>query len=341
MTKGSASGLRSRTCISTPAMASTPPAANAVKRARQAQIEDQRTARDVVASRASPCHSSAMLDRDAAAQQRQRRTRSAWPASQQEHAARAGFTAERTAVHGSSPIAPVRWRVARRLWNNPRDRSEPAHDRFHRCRRLSRQRRNRPDARRPPGLPRRPHRRPRLAISPRRRAAARDARRGAVPRAQGRDRPRPRGCEARGGTRSWLRYRLPQAIRPQEQPSALHRPEAALVPAATASARRTACDLDSTSEPEFERWRWVDYWTPVREVIYFKRAVYARALDELARTCLSATTRRRCRNGPSRRSICATLRAAASKQADGLAASERLHHRPGSRLRSGTASALR
>ena len=41
--------------------------------------------------------------------------------------------------------------------------------------------------------------------------------------------------------------------------------------------------FDSTDEPEFERWRWVDYWTPVREVIYFKRAVYARALDELAR----------------------------------------------------------
>ena len=27
--------------------------------------------------------------------------------------------------------------------------------------------------------------------------------------------------------------------------------------------------------------RWVDYWAPVREVIYFKRAVYARALQEL------------------------------------------------------------
>jgi putative (di)nucleoside polyphosphate hydrolase len=25
----------------------------------------------------------------------------------------------------------------------------------------------------------------------------------------------------------------------------------------------------------------VDYWSPVREVIYFKRAVYARALEEL------------------------------------------------------------
>ena len=43
-------------------------------------------------------------------------------------------------------------------------------------------------------------------------------------------------------------------------------------------------DLESHGEPEFESWRWVDYWTPVREVIYFKRAVYARALDELART---------------------------------------------------------
>jgi putative (di)nucleoside polyphosphate hydrolase len=27
----------------------------------------------------------------------------------------------------------------------------------------------------------------------------------------------------------------------------------------------------------------VDYWSPVREVIYFKRSVYARALDELGR----------------------------------------------------------
>ena len=40
--------------------------------------------------------------------------------------------------------------------------------------------------------------------------------------------------------------------------------------------------FDATDEPEFEDGRWVDYWTPVREVIYFKRAVYARALDELA-----------------------------------------------------------
>jgi putative (di)nucleoside polyphosphate hydrolase len=40
--------------------------------------------------------------------------------------------------------------------------------------------------------------------------------------------------------------------------------------------------FDATGKPEFDDWRWVDYWSPVREVIYFKRLVYARALGELA-----------------------------------------------------------
>jgi len=41
-------------------------------------------------------------------------------------------------------------------------------------------------------------------------------------------------------------------------------------------------DFGRTSEPEFDQWRWAPYWEPVREVIYFKRPVYARALEELA-----------------------------------------------------------
>jgi putative (di)nucleoside polyphosphate hydrolase len=39
--------------------------------------------------------------------------------------------------------------------------------------------------------------------------------------------------------------------------------------------------FDATDKPEFDRWRWVDYWQPARDVIYFKRRVYARALNEL------------------------------------------------------------
>ena len=40
--------------------------------------------------------------------------------------------------------------------------------------------------------------------------------------------------------------------------------------------------FDLTDHPEFDLWRWVDYWDPVNEVVHFKRAVYARALQELA-----------------------------------------------------------
>ena len=41
-------------------------------------------------------------------------------------------------------------------------------------------------------------------------------------------------------------------------------------------------NFKGTNEPEFDGWRWSNYWEPVREVIYFKRPVYVRMLTELA-----------------------------------------------------------
>ena len=39
-----------------------------------------------------------------------------------------------------------------------------------------------------------------------------------------------------------------------------------------------AVRFDRGDEPEFDRIRWVDFWRPVSEVIYFKRRIYAQAL---------------------------------------------------------------
>jgi putative (di)nucleoside polyphosphate hydrolase len=36
--------------------------------------------------------------------------------------------------------------------------------------------------------------------------------------------------------------------------------------------------LDATDHPEFDHYRWVDFWYPVQNVIPFKRRVYKRAL---------------------------------------------------------------
>ena len=78
------------------------------------------------------------------------------------------------------------------------------------------------------------------------------------------------GCTTAAGT-----------VHPPARPPALYRSEATLVSAAP-DRQREQLVLDTTPEPEFDRWRWVEWWQPVREVIYFKRGVYVRALRELA-----------------------------------------------------------
>jgi putative (di)nucleoside polyphosphate hydrolase len=84
--------------------------------------------------------------------------------------------------------------------------------------------------------------------------------------------------EVLGSTRGWLRYRLPrQYVRDR---CIGQKQRWFLLKLATDEGKFR---FDRTDQPEFERWRWVDYWTPVREVVYFKRRVYARALHELGK----------------------------------------------------------
>ncbi len=59
-------------------------------------------------------------------------------------------------------------------------------------------------------------------------------------------------------------------------------------------------DFGRTEEPEFDEWRWASFWEPVREVIYFKRGVYQRALRELAPLAFPAGSHRRCPTGGTR-----------------------------------------
>ncbi|MFZ4481920.1 MAG: RNA pyrophosphohydrolase, partial [Rhodoferax sp.] len=42
-------------------------------------------------------------------------------------------------------------------------------------------------------------------------------------------------------------------------------------------------NLRATDHPEFDAWRWNDYWVPLDAVVEFKRGVYELALTELAR----------------------------------------------------------
>jgi putative (di)nucleoside polyphosphate hydrolase len=47
--------------------------------------------------------------------------------------------------------------------------------------------------------------------------------------------------------------------------------------------RDSDMNLRATDHPEFDAWRWNEYWIPLDVVIEFKRDVYQMALTELAR----------------------------------------------------------
>ena len=81
-------------------------------------------------------------------------------------------------------------------------------------------------------------------------------------------------------TADWLRYRLPrQFVRRRARPRCIGQKQRWFLLRFLGEDRQLR--FDATGEPEFDSWRWVDYWTPVREVIYFKRTVYAQALEQL------------------------------------------------------------
>jgi putative (di)nucleoside polyphosphate hydrolase len=86
--------------------------------------------------------------------------------------------------------------------------------------------------------------------------------------------------EVIGQTQRWLRYRLPARYqRRNSRPLCVGQKQRWFL----LRLRRPdpTFRFDVTGAPEFDRWRWVDYWQPIREVIYFKRSVYTRALHEL------------------------------------------------------------
>ncbi len=83
-----------------------------------------------------------------------------------------------------------------------------------------------------------------------------------------------------GVTADWLRYRLPDKyVRRDTEPLCIGQKQRWFM--LKLLGRDDKVRLDLGDNPEFDRWRWVDFWRPVNEVIYFKRRVYAQALHEL------------------------------------------------------------
>lgn len=91
----------------------------------------------------------------------------------------------------------------------------------------------------------------------------------------------PADVELLGATSDWIPYKLPERyVRRNSKPLCIGQKQRWFMLRLVGDEQRLR--FDATEKPEFDRWRWVEYWRPVNEVIYFKRRVYARALHELA-----------------------------------------------------------
>jgi putative (di)nucleoside polyphosphate hydrolase len=89
--------------------------------------------------------------------------------------------------------------------------------------------------------------------------------------------------EVLGVKQDWIRYRLPDKyVRRNSTPVCIGQKLRWFMLRLIGPDDKLRFDLGE--QAEFDRVRWVDYWRPVNEVIYFKRRVYAQALHELGLT---------------------------------------------------------
>ena len=85
-----------------------------------------------------------------------------------------------------------------------------------------------------------------------------------------------------GRTRDWLRYDVPPQWSRRDW-RGLYRGQKQIWFLLRLVGRDSDVCLRVSPKPEFDAWRWNDYWVKLESVIEFKRDVYQQALSELSR----------------------------------------------------------
>ncbi|AVF37241.1 MULTISPECIES: RNA pyrophosphohydrolase [Rahnella] len=82
-------------------------------------------------------------------------------------------------------------------------------------------------------------------------------------------------------TRNWLRYKLPKRlVRWDTKPVCIGQKQKWFL--LQLMCNDADINMQRSSTPEFDGWRWVSFWYPVRQVVSFKRDVYRRVMKEFS-----------------------------------------------------------
>lgn len=87
-------------------------------------------------------------------------------------------------------------------------------------------------------------------------------------------------------SKGWLRYKLPKRlVRNDSNPVCIGQKQRWFLLMLIGGENNI--NMQATQTPEFDGWRWVSYWYPVRQVISFKREVYRKVMKEFAFTVMN------------------------------------------------------
>lgn len=82
-------------------------------------------------------------------------------------------------------------------------------------------------------------------------------------------------------SKQWLRYKLPKRlIRFDSRPVCIGQKQRWFLLQLTSPENKI--NVNTSTSPEFDGWRWVSFWYPVRQVVSFKRDVYRKVMKEFA-----------------------------------------------------------
>ncbi len=87
----------------------------------------------------------------------------------------------------------------------------------------------------------------------------------------------PQDVRVLAATPGWLRYQLPDRMQRHDGVGCIGQKQKWFLLQLVAP--ENVVNLRATQHPEFDRWRWVDYFYPLEQVIPFKRHVYRKALE--------------------------------------------------------------
>lgn len=82
-------------------------------------------------------------------------------------------------------------------------------------------------------------------------------------------------------SKQWLRYKLPKRLlRYDSKPMCIGQKQRWFLLQLVSDEKDI--NMQTTKSPEFDGWRWVSFWYPVRQVVSFKKDVYRKAMKEFA-----------------------------------------------------------